>query len=66
MAVVCRFCLGGVRVLLLAMCRSLAVFDVAAVAEFLPGIIIASIVRLRVRFGRYNLGAAVMKEGEAA
>ena len=42
-----------VRVLLLAMCRSLvlcfSVFDVAAVAEFLPGIIIASIVRLRVR-----------------
>ena len=58
-----------VRVLLLAMCRC-SVFDVAAVAEFLPGIIIASIVRrLRVRsvrLGRYNLGAAVMKEGEAA
>ena len=46
-----------------------SVFDVAAVAEFLPGIIIASIVRpsdLAVAVSTSNLGAAAMKEVEAA
>ena len=63
------FCLPCAALSSLLLCF---VFDVAVaaaavtVAEFLPGIIIASIVRLRVRSGRYNLGAAAMKEGEAA